>query len=232
MKPIFRATLRTLDVEAAEHFYRNVLGVEPVGVVRLHDQAIARGAKPHWLGFVDVSDVDRAAASFVARGASPLGPKWINPEGLEAAVMRDPGGAVIALAKPPPDEPLTSGPDIVFHSLDTNDVARAMNTYSELFGWHFGERVDLGDLGTFYPFSWEPGSPQAGVFADIKGRPQVHPHWLFHFRVVGLDAAIARVQAGGGSALDPVELPSGDRCTACDDPQGAAFALYEARGAR
>ncbi len=229
MKRIFRVTLRTLDVEAAEDFYTNVLGVKPVGAVRLHDQAIARGAKPHWLGFVDVGDVDRALASFLERGWTSLGPKWINPEGLEAAYVRDPGGALIALAKPPPEAPGASGPEVVFHTLDTPDVKRAMATYRELLGWHFGEPLDLGSLGTFYPFSWEAGAVQVGVFGDIAGRPGVHPHWTFHYRVAALDAAIARVEAAGGSSLGPIELPSGDRIAVCDDPQGAAFALYKSR---
>src|SRR6185436_18381094 len=107
----------------------------------------------------------------------------------------------------------------------TPDVARAMATYGELFGWYFDEPIDLGSHGSFYPFRWEAGSAQVGVFGDIAGRPGVHPHWTFHYRVAALDAAIARVEAGGGSSLGPIELPSGDRIAVCDDPQGAAFAL-------
>lgn len=230
MKRIFRATLRTLDVEAAEDFYHDVLGERPVGVVRLHDHAIARGAKPHWLGFIDAGDVDRAPAAFLERGATSLGPKWINPEGLEAAMMRDPGGALIALAKPPP-ELRASAPEVFFHTLNTPNVAHAIATYRELFGWHFGEPIDLGSLGVFHPFSWTDGAPQVGVFGDIAGRPGVHPHWTFHYRVAELDTAIARVEAAGGSSLGPIALESGDRLAVCDDPQGAAFALYEPRRA-
>ena len=101
MKRIFQVHLRTLDVEAAKDFYRSVLGREPTRVVRLHERAIANGAQPHWLGYIDVGDVDQASAAFLARGASSRGPKSIDPEGLEAAVMWDSGSAIIALAKPP-----------------------------------------------------------------------------------------------------------------------------------
>lgn len=231
MKRIFRVMLRTLDVAAAEDFYRDVLGEKPADVWRLHEQAIARGAKPHWLGFIDVGDVDRATAALVERGGTSMGPKWINPEGLEAAYVRDAGGALIALAKPPPEAPRATGLEPMFHTLNTPDVKRAMATYGELFGWHFGEPLDLGSLGVFHPFSWEPGGPQVGVFGDLAGRRGVHPHWTFHYRVDALDAAVARVEAAGGSSLAPIELPSGDRIAVCDDPQGAAFALYEARRA-
>ena len=229
MKRIFQVHLRTLDVEAAKDFYRSVLGREPTRVVRLHEQAIANGARPHWLGYIDVGDVDQASAAFLSRGASARGPKWIDPEGLEAAVMFDPGGAIVALAKPPPAYAHAAVPELAFHSLSTAGVARAMATYGELFGWRFDEPLDLGSLGIFHSFHWEAGGPRVGVFADVEGRPGVHAHWLFHFRVPSLDAAIARVKAGGGVALDPLELPSGDRMAVCDDPQGAAFALHETR---
>jgi predicted enzyme related to lactoylglutathione lyase len=229
MKRIFTATLRTLDVPAAEEFYGSVLGRKPEGVVRLHERAIERGARPHWLGFVDVGDVDQAATSFLERGATSLGPKWINPAGLEAAVMRDPGGALIALAKPPSPPTGTRDTEIVFHTLDTPDVARAMATYRELFGWCFGEPIDLGSLGTFHPFSWEAGSSQVGVFGDLARHPGIHPHWTFHHRVVDLDRAIARVEAAGGTSMAPLSLPRGIRIAVCDDPQGAAFALFEGR---
>ena len=76
---------------------------------------------------------------------------------------------------------------------------------------------------------WEAGGPAAGVFADTHGRPGVHAHWLYHFEVPALDAAIASVRAGGGVALEPVEIPTGDWMAACDDRQGAAFALHETR---
>ena len=57
--------------------------------------------------------------------------------------------------------------------------------------------------------------------------PHIHPHWLFHFRVPALDAAVDRVRAGGGLVAATFELPDGRRIAVCDDPQGAAFALEE-----
>ena len=233
MNRIFKVQLRTLDVDAARAFYTSVLGTEPTKVWRLHEQALARGARPHWIGFFNVDDVDRAATLFVERGAVALGPKWVDPDGLEAATMRDPCGAILLLAKPPAHaggDGGSSSPEVVFHSLNTPDVGRAMVNYTELFGWDFGEPLDLANLGRFHPFRWEAGGPQVGVFSDVAGRPGVHPHWIFHLRVADLDAARAHVLSLGGLALDPVELPNGDRIAVCDDPQGAAFALHEVHG--
>jgi predicted enzyme related to lactoylglutathione lyase len=228
MSPFFRYQLRTTDVEAARAFYARVLGYEDASVVPLHEQALARGARPHWLGFIDVTprEVDATVAAFATRGAQPLGPKWINPEGLEAAVMRDPGGAVVALARPPQPHQGGSAHDIAWHLLNTPDVESAKANYTELFGWHFFEPLAVAE-GVVHPFAWQPGAPSGGAFYDIAARPAVHPHWLFHFRTASLTAALEAVQSSGGTALGPLSLPNGATIAVCDDPQGAAFALVE-----
>jgi uncharacterized protein len=224
----FQVTLRTRDVEAAQAFYRAVLGAEPLGTVRLHEQAIARGAQPHWLGFVRVSDVPQASAAFAARGAQSLGPIWVNPEGLEAAVMRDPGGAIIALGKPPAQDWSCrdrSGVELDRCVLHTAEVGRAKANYCELFGWEFLPPLELGALGTLHPFACAPGAAAAGSMLDIAGRPGVHPHWLYHFRIGALEPALRAVRSAGGLVIGPFALPSAEQVAVCDDPQGAAFAL-------
>lgn len=227
----FHYHLRTNDVAAARAFYAAVLGRRDADIVQHDERAVARGAPPHWLGYLDVGEVDAAAAAFGARGATALGPKWVNPQGLEAAVVRDPGGAIVALAKPAP-APLPgnaggSHPDVAWHLLNTANVERAKANYGELLGWEFKEPLDLGGHGVFHPFAWQPGGAAAGSMSDIAERPGVHPHWLFHFRVEALGPALETVRAGGGSIIGPFVLPSGDRVAVCDDPQGAAFALFE-----
>ncbi|MBK8169551.1 MAG: hypothetical protein IPK60_04310 [Sandaracinaceae bacterium] len=229
MHSFFKVTLRTSDVDAARAFYSAVLGERELDVVQLHEQAVARGAKPHWLGFIEVDDVERAAAFFVERGASPLGPKWINPQGLEAAVMRDPGGAIVALGKPPAAQrPNESGiPGIDWSLLHTTDVERAKKNYGEMFGWQFDAARDVGEHGVFHLFAFDTGGQPAGSMTDIATRPEVHPHWLFHHHVDSLDAALESARAFNANIIGPFTLPSGHRVAVCDDPQGAAFALYE-----
>jgi predicted enzyme related to lactoylglutathione lyase len=228
----FRVQLRTLDVDAARTFYASVLDSRALHMVPLHEQAIARGARPHWLGFILVEDVARAAELFTQRGAAPLGPKWVNPDGLEAAVMRDPGGAIVALGKPAghADElARAAGPtsEVVSCTLNTADVERARTIYQALFGWSFQEPLELGPLGRLHPFGFRPGAAPVSAMLDTAGRAGVHPHWLFHFRVEALEPAIERVREAGGSALPTMRLPNGERLAVCDDPQGAAFALHE-----
>jgi len=57
----------------------------------------------------------------------------------------------------------------------------------------------------------------------------VHPHWLFYFSVADLEAAMAAARAHCGHApASATVLANGDRLTACEDGQGAAFGLYQA----
>jgi predicted enzyme related to lactoylglutathione lyase len=225
----FHVTLRTLDVAAARDFYATVLGVSGavLDVVPLHEAAIARGARPHWLSFLDVGDVESAAAAFVRRGATAMGPRWVNPQGLEAAVMRDPGGALLALARPPPvPRPGGSGLDVVRYVLHTPDVEAAKRNYAGEFGWRFEEPVELAGF-VLHPFAWGAGGPVVGALGDIANRPEVHPHWLLQLGVAALDPAVQAVKAAAGLVATELTLPTGERLALCDDPQGAAFSLRE-----
>jgi predicted enzyme related to lactoylglutathione lyase len=227
MARFFDYHLRTTDVAAARAFYASVLGTGHAEIFPLHEHALARGARPHWLGYIDVGDVDAATSAFVARGATQLG-RWVNPKGLEVVVVRDPGGAIVAVAKPAPRQGNANVfPDVVWHQLGTVDVERAKTNYRELIGWEFKEPIDLDSLGVVHPFAWQSGGEAVGAMSDIAQRPGMHTHWLFHFRVAALGPALENVRAGGGSVVGPFVLPSGDRVAACDDPQGAAFGLFE-----
>lgn len=226
MNPFFRYILRTTDVDGARDFYRAVIGDVALTMFPLHEEAIARGAPPHWLGCIDVGDeVERSAASFSTRGAAPLAPIWTQPDGLKAAVMRDPGGAVVALAGQARADLRAPNPPVVWHVLHTHDLSRAISNYRELFGWDFGEPVELGALGSAHPFAWGPGLPLVGIMIDVSLHPTAHPHWLFSFGTRAFDQASAAVRAAGGKTLDPVMLPNGQRMLVCEDAQGAAFAL-------
>jgi predicted enzyme related to lactoylglutathione lyase len=220
-----RVQLRTTDVAAARAFYARVLGdgVAP-DVAVLPDDAVARGARPHWLGHIGVDDVEAVARAFVERGATRLGPTRPLDGGGQIAILRDPGAAVVALATPPPALPRNH---VVWCLLNTADFARASAAYCQLLGWQLTDRLDLGALGVYHHFAWSAGEANAGAMSDIAGRPGVHPHWLFHFRVPVLDAALDVVRAQGGLVIGPFRAPSGERIAVCDDPQGGAFALRE-----
>lgn len=225
MRDFYRFDLRTTDAPRARAFYRAVLGHDRSRIWPLHEQALARGAPPHWLGHLAVSDVDGVMAAFLERGAERLGPERPLEEGGRAFVVRDPGGAVLAVASLP-SPGVEARTDVLWHVLNTKNAAQAAANYQELFGWQTTEQV-VGPHGSFQQFSWRAGGSSVGAIADIAGRPSVHPHWLFFFQIDALEPAVAAVRAAGGLALEPFVLPNGERACVCDDAQGAAFGLQE-----
>ena len=219
-----RYVLRTTDVAAATTFYDVVLGRRRDDIVPIPESARARGARPLWLGHIGVRELggaDAVARRFVERGAMRLGP----PSATGDVVLRDPGGAILALTDAVAEPPT----DVVWHQLNTRDCATATANYAALFAWSFTEPFELGALGCQQAFALGSGEATIGGFSDVAGRPEVHAHWLFFFAVRSLDAAAEQVQAHGGIVIGPTELPNGVRVAACDDPQGAAFGLIERR---
>lgn len=223
-----RIALRTTDVDAARAFYAAVLGRADAEIVALPAEAAARGAPAHWLGSLGADDVEGAVRAFVERGATRLGPTRPTGDGGHAAIVRDAGGAVVGLATPPAAPRAAAPTGVAWHVLNTPDAEGAAERYAALCGWSLGERRAVAALGGFREFAWAPGAPAVGAFADVAGRPGVHPHWLFHFPVPSLDDALAAARAGGARMLPPVTTPDGGRVAVGDDPQGAAFALREA----
>jgi predicted enzyme related to lactoylglutathione lyase len=63
-----------------------------------------------------------------------------------------------------------------------------------------------------------------GMMGSPEGTPS---HWLVYFGVDGVDAAVEKAQAAGGSVLmPPMDSPYG-RLAAVADPAGAAFCVGE-----
>lgn len=220
MNRFVRFELRTSAPDAARAFYDTILEEPCVDVSPQPETARARGAPPQWLGHVGVADVAATLAAFVARGATLLGPAPSGP--AARAVVRDPGGVIVALT------PLASPSrgDVIWHQLVTPDLPTAQANYAALFGWSIEDSMDVAGFGALHRFGFSPGAP-VGAMAAIEGRAGVHPQWLFFFRATRLDEAMERTRAAGGLVLEPVRLPSGARCVACDDPQGGAFGLME-----
>jgi predicted enzyme related to lactoylglutathione lyase len=222
-----RFDLRTTDASAARAFYTQILGHDRAVIWPLHEEALAKGARPHWLGQLGVDDVEGVAAAFEKRGAMRLGPTRPGRHGGEVAVLRDPGGALVAVGTPPANA--EHAVDVGWYVLNTNDAPRAIANYGELFGFAIEGAAKVGPHGAFHPFAWSAGGERVGAIADVAPRPGVHPHWLFFFDVDALEPAVEAARAAGGLALDPIVLPSGDRACVCDDPQGAAFGVRERR---
>jgi hypothetical protein len=224
-----RYLLRTTDIEGARSFYTNLLGPDfwsgSVDAGPLPAQAAARGAPSHWLGYIGVDDVVGAKLHFLEHGAAQLGPSPEAGTGHGDCVLRDPFGAMVALTSVPRDH--TDG-RVAWHLLNVRDEEEAFALYARLFGWTMVDAFDLGPKqGRHITFTWSRSGRAHGGASDLARQPRVHPQWLFFFPTDDLERSLADVRELGGLALPPAETPTGDLVAPCDDPQGAAFALYQ-----
>ena len=248
--------LMTTDPKAAESFYAKVVGwtaqpfpgmeppyttwmsgQQPVGgLMELPAEARAGGAPPNWLLYVAVADADATVAQARSLGAKvEVGPREIPGVG-RFAVLSDPQGAVFAILQPA-DPATYSGPETVpaplefsWRELATTDREAATAFYVALFGWEKQNANDMGGpVGVYQEFG-RPGLPLGGIYTKPPDMP-FPPSWLLYAKVTDLQASLAAVKAGGGTVLmEPMEIPGGDSIAQCLDPQGAAFALHQAKG--
>ncbi len=225
-----RFELRTIDVPAARAFYETVFGHDHAAIWPLPEPARVRGAVPHWLGHLDLGDAPRLAdttRAFIARGAVQLGPTFTTDDRGQFVIVRDPGGAIVALAAPP-QTGAAPGLEVPYSVLNTTNVTAARANYGALFGWDIAESAMAGPHAAYYEFSYSTDARKpAGALADIAGRPGIHPHWLYFFHANSVEKAMASVRVAGGTAQDVLEGPDGAAIAVCEDPQGAAFGLIE-----
>jgi predicted enzyme related to lactoylglutathione lyase len=224
-----RYELRTTDAGAARDFYAALLGEDlwgdDISVAPLPERAAARGAPAHWLGHISVGDLEETSHRFIASGAERLGPVQRDADGGAAAIFRDPNGAIVAATSAKASPP---GDRVVWHVLHAEDEARAFAVYASLFGWTPTEALDEGPkLGRHQMFTWDGAGRTVGSVSNTALLPGVHPQWLFFFGVASIEESLAKVRALGGFTLEAVRTSSGHLLAACDDPEGAAFALYQ-----
>jgi len=198
-----------------------------------------------------VAGIEAAANQLVARGAQALGPVQRGNDG-ELAVLRDPFGAVLALRHEAANVESTvgvagtagvegtaaRGTSVAWHQLHTREREQALAWYGSLFGWSAGQLLELElgrepdlalgrELGGIQTFAWDELGPTVGGISNGARHPHIHPQWLFCFRVTDLETSAAQARLNGGRIMDPVQTAHGDLIAGGEDPQGAAFGLYQ-----
>lgn len=236
----------TKDPQAAIAFYGAVVGWKtqafgddytmwvssqgPMGaVMKLPEAAAKMGAPPHWMGSVEVADVDASASEVRKLGGKVYMEPMDIPTVGRYAVIADPQGAVISLFKPGSAMALhdASKPgEFCWNELFTSDPGGAFGFYSKLFGWTKKDELDMGPMGKYLIYG--VGDVTLG---GIMKKPESVPvsRWVYYAEVSDLDAAMARAKTQGGKVLmGPQEVPGGGRIAQLTDPQGAVFALHQA----
>jgi uncharacterized protein len=239
--------LTTTDVQAAKAFYRKVMGwgtreasmpssrytlfmtgdVSTCGLIDLPQDAKAQGARPQWVGYLSVDDVDAAAH----RVKELDGTVYVPPTDIDNvsrfSVVADPQMATFILVKwrdPGRQVPIQSGAlgHVGWHELLTTDWERAFAFYRGIFGWQKAN-TDVTSTSTYLQFS-ASGQTIGGMFNKPTTAPVAF--WLYYFNVADIGVALDHVRAERGEILEgPSDIPGGGRVARCADPQGATFAL-------
>ena len=198
------------------------------GVMQLTDEMRGHGARPTWLGYIGVDDVDATVASAEAAGGRVLMPAFDVPNVGRIGMLADPQGASFYVMRGLSDEssnafsPTTLGHG-AWNELLTTDLAGAKDFYLPLFGWELGDAMPMGPMGD-YQFINQGGQMIGAMFAP--GDP--NPAWRFCFRTASLERSVEVLKAGGGELrAGPMEVPGGDHIIQATDPDGVFFMLVE-----
>jgi predicted enzyme related to lactoylglutathione lyase len=229
------------DLAAAQTFYGELFGwttqAVPMGEMTYHliynDTDMIGGmmsldpslkAPPHWMGYISVADVDKAAAAAVAAGGKQLVAAMDIPNQGRFAALADPQGAVFTVYRALRGDPVESMPKVgefCWDSLGTTDAAAATAFYQKVIGWTQGD-APQGPEGVFFV-----GEKMEASFNTLEEGG--YPMWLTHIVVANLAAARGKVVALGGKVfVEAVQTPFGD-FSVVQDPQGAVFSIFEGK---
>jgi hypothetical protein len=241
--------LHTPDAAAAATFYQGVLGWGaqdagqkdrkytlvtvsnlPIGgLLEKPAASFTNEAKPGWVGYIGVGDIDAAVKRLQQAGGIVHRAVEVIPGVGSFAVVADPQGAMFVLFEPPnkgqqQQRPAPGTPGSpAWHDLAAIDWESDFAFYSGMFGWTKADAVPMGPAGVYQIFATR-GVPIGGMMTRMD--PSQSPGWLYYFNVEDIGTAVARAtQHGGTITHGPSEVPGGQRIAQCLDTQGAAFGM-------
>ncbi|HEV3141926.1 MAG TPA: VOC family protein [Vicinamibacterales bacterium] len=243
--------LATTDQKAGTAFYaklfdwkQNDQDMGPAGVysifqMRGRDVAAAsslrpeekqHGVPPHWNTYISVANADAAAKRAQELGAKSLAPPFDVMDAGRMAVVQDPTGAVFQVwqAGRHVGTRIQNEPgSLCWTELMTRDPKAAERFYTQMFGW--SAKTDKGT-----PPYTEFNLGGRGIGGMIPIQPEWGPMpaaWAPYFQVADCDASAAKAASlGGNVGRKPTDLANVGRFAMIADPQGAMFAIFEAKG--
>jgi predicted enzyme related to lactoylglutathione lyase len=206
------------------------------GVLELTDEMKQHGARPVWLGYLYVDDVDGAVARIEQDGGKSLMTHDIPNVG-RIAMVTDPQGAPFYVMTPIPPQGRENEESDVFsvdqpqhvrwNELSTTEPESAIDFYRRQFGWRQEGDMDMGEMGKYRFIQ----SGETTIGAVMRKPPQLPVSmWTYYIGVDDIDRAVSAIKAGGGQVLNgPMEIPGGEFALNAIDPQGAPFGLVGPR---
>jgi predicted enzyme related to lactoylglutathione lyase len=209
------------------------------GVLPLTPEMQQHGARPTWLGYIFVADVDQAVGKIEGAGGKALLPATDIPNVGRIAMVADPQGAPFYVMKPIPPEGRENEPSNVFsvdqpehvrwNELSTTDPDGAVAFYTRHFGWTQEGDMDMGEYGK-YRFVQKDGVGIGAIMPKMPDMPV--SFWTYYIGVDDIDRAVAAINDNGGKILHgPMEIPGGEFALNGMDPQSASFGLVGPRKA-
>ncbi len=214
------------EIPGVGHLIR-VAGRDVGGIFDNVSPRTPQGAEPIVGVMLKVDEVDALAKRVRSLGGRAETPFDIGDSG-RMSVCHDSCGAEFDVWQPNKmrgtdvDSALHGAP--CWFELMTNDVDRAMNFYSGLFGWTIADvSTPEFDYSTFRLGA----TPVAGMLAITPSMGAMQPHWRTYFRVSDADrAASTAVELGGKLTMTMKKVPGGKFCE-ITSPHGVVFCVTE-----
>jgi uncharacterized protein len=235
--------LGATDVPGAKAFYVGLFGWEfedlsadegTYTICRVRGRDVA-GVHQHteeqgtgWSSHISVDDLNATTSRARELGAAVLAEPFDVPGAGRTSVLRDPGGAVVALWQAGGH----GGAELVnevgtwtWTELVTADLDAAKGFYGELFGW---SAADIP--GPILRTSFSLGDLLVGGGHAPVTQEDPTPRWTVSFRVADADQSVATAQKLGGTVLlPPMDIPVG-RFAIVTDPAGATLTVTAVPG--
>lgn len=239
--------LLTNDAAASTTFYEEVIGwrVQPPqpgdekeyrtldtghglvgGMMQLSDQMRSNGARPTWLFYIGVDDVDATAKKVEAAGGKILMAAFDIPNIGRLAMIADPQGIPLYIMRGASDGTSTAFDrhgmgKCNWNELATPNQAEGNAFYEKVFGWKYPDKMSMpnGD----YVFAAVGETTFGATMPQTPGAPQ---GWQFYFRTPDIEVAAEKVKKAGGKVhAGPMEVPGGDRVIVASDVHGVPFGV-------
>jgi predicted enzyme related to lactoylglutathione lyase len=202
------------------------------GLLGLTPDMMAQGARPTWLAYLNVENVDASADAIAADGGHVLkAPETFDAIG-RIAMLTDPQGNPFFLIQPqPPAGAVDAASDVfsehkighvAWNELATPDPAAALAFYNKHFGIFELGRMPMGDMGD-YQFL---GHGSSRVGALMRQQPDQPAGWMVVFRVASAGQAAETIVAQSGAIVSaPQQVPGDDWVVVATDPHGIRFGV-------
>jgi len=197
------------------------MGEFPVGGMITMDEEWPEETPSHWGCYVSSDDVDAMAEKAVALGGTLCcGPMEAGDEG-RFAVLSDPTGAVVSVFKGGDGKNPKGHGSFCWNELLTNDMEKASDFYTGLFGWKAEASHTSAEPYTVFM----NGEVWAGGMMKMHWVGQ--PAWLGYVSVENVDMTASKaVELGATLCVEPADIPGIGRFAVFTDTVGATIAIF------